>query len=73
MKISGAVTGTTIGMVSVIGFTPDIFFNSIAGRIIESNPGIGGYHNYFIFLAGFAIVGLIASIILIRRIKKPAP
>ena len=73
MQISGTVTGTTVGLVSIIGFTPDIFFNSIAGRIIDASPGYQGYQNFFLFLACFAGVGLIATSILAYRIKSRNP
>ena len=70
MKISGNLTGTTVGLVSVIGYTPDVFFNSIGGRILDATPGIEGYHNFFLFLSSFAIIGLMAAIFLTRRIRK---
>lgn len=63
-KISGAVTGTMVGVVSVIGFTPDIFFNSIGGRILDASPGITGYHHLFFFLLGFSIIGMVATMML---------
>ena len=60
-KISGAVTGTMVGVVSVIGYTPDIFFNSIGGRILDASPGVAGYHHLFFFLLGFSIIGMVAT------------
>jgi nitrate/nitrite transporter NarK len=54
------LTGTTIGVVSLAGFTPEIFFAPIAGRILDHSPGLQGHQNYFWFLAGVALLGLIA-------------
>jgi nitrate/nitrite transporter NarK len=54
------VTGAAVGMVSLIGYTPDIFFAAIAGRILDANPGVQGHHNYFLFLAGIMLAGLVA-------------
>lgn len=68
-NVSGNLTGTTVGLISLIGFTPDIFFNSIAGRILDASPGIEGYHNFFLFLSIFAVLGLIATLVLTRRAK----
>jgi nitrate/nitrite transporter NarK len=62
-------TGTAIGLISVIGFTPDVFFNSMAGRILDNNPGIIGYQNYFITLALFSLAGLVAILLLKRKSK----
>ena len=54
------LTGAAVGMVSVIGYTPDIFFAPIAGRILDANPGVDGHHNYFLFLAGIMLAGIVA-------------
>ena len=51
-KVPKDLTGTTVGLVSLIGFTPDIFFNSIAGRIIDANPGGQGFAYFYLFLVG---------------------
>ncbi len=53
--LTGAVTGT----VSFIGFTPEIFFAPITGRILDATPGVGGHQHYFLFLAAVAAVGVI--------------
>ena len=39
-KVNSNVTGTAAGVISFIGFTPDIFFGSISGRILDANPGV---------------------------------
>lgn len=68
-NISGSLTGTTVGLISVVGFTPDIFFNSIAGRILDASPGLAGYHNFYMFLGLFAALGMVATFMLARRSK----
>jgi len=65
-KIASNVTGTAVGLISVIGFTPDIFFAPIAGRILDASPGVTGLQNYFLMLSGFAIIGMLASLMLAR-------
>ncbi len=52
------MTGAAAGLVSFVGFTPEIFFAPITGRILDANPGLVGHQNYFLFLAGVAIVGI---------------
>ncbi len=54
------LTGTTVGFISMVGYTPDIFFAPIGGRILDANPGIVGHQNYFLFLAGTALLGLLS-------------
>ena len=73
-KVAGYLTGTAVGLISVIGYTPDVFFNSLAGRIIDANPGILGHQHFYMVLAGFSVLGLIATILVshakLRRGKK---
>lgn len=58
------LTGTTVGLVSLVGFTPDVFFHSIAGRILDANPGEKGFNLFFLFLIGFAVIGILATMLL---------
>jgi hypothetical protein len=60
------LTGTVTGMVSFVGYTPEIFFAPVTGRILDATPGIGGHQNYFMFLAGVAAVGIIVVVLLLR-------
>jgi len=55
------ITGTTIGIVSFVGFTPEIFFGAISGRILDANPGLEGHQNYFIFLTIIALIGIFTT------------
>jgi Na+/melibiose symporter-like transporter len=68
-KIPMAVTGTAIGAISLIGFTPDIFVGPVMGYLLDSSPGKTGHEHVFIMLAFFAAIGLLISV-LFRRILK---
>lgn len=70
-KTAANLTGTAVGLISVIGYTPDAFFNSITGRILDANPGAKGHQNFYLFLAAFSVLGLLATIILYYIKKKP--
>ncbi len=63
------LTGAAVGLISLVGYTPDIFFGPISGRILDANPGRVGFQNYFMFLASIAVVGLlmVAWLIWLRR------
>ena len=52
------ITGAAVGMISLIGYTPEIFFAPIAGRILDATPGAGGHLNLFMFLACIAACGV---------------
>ena len=69
--VPAAVTGTAVGFVSVIGYTPDIFVTLVAGILIDRSPGLAGHQQFYLFLAAFALIGLIASMALARRANKP--
>jgi sugar phosphate permease len=72
-KTPAHVTGAATGLVSVIGYTPDVFFASVGGRILDANPGLVGHQNYFLFLACIAGFGLLATaaLILLNRYRNP--
>jgi hypothetical protein len=45
-------------MISLVGYTPEIFFAPIAGRILDATPGAGGHLNLFLFLAAISACGV---------------
>jgi nitrate/nitrite transporter NarK len=67
-KVPLAVTGSAVGVVSVIGYTPDIFVAYVAGRFNDAAPGLAGHQHFFMFLAAFAALGLVASIAFERTV-----
>jgi sugar phosphate permease len=56
------LTGAAVGLVSLIGYTPEIFFAPISGRILDANPGLVGFQHYFLFLAAIAALGVIVVV-----------
>ena len=69
-KISGKLTGTAVGLISVIGYTPDAFFNSLAGRILDASPGLEGYQHFYMVLAVFSVIGMVATVVLSNTKKN---
>ena len=67
---SKARDASIISIISVVGFTPDFFFGAVTGRILDRTPGIGGFHDYFLFLAGVAAVGLLVVVWLLRQRRR---
>lgn len=62
--------GTAIGVISVIGFLPDAFLQTIWGGILDANPGESGFKMMFSILIVFCMVGFILTVILQRSIAK---
>ena len=63
-----AVTGTAVGVVSFIGFTPDVFVAYIGGVLLDRSPGLVGHQHFFLLLAAFAAIGVITSYVLMRML-----
>jgi len=70
-KIPLAVTGTAIGFISIVGYTPDIFAGLVMGYFLDANKGAIGLQHTFGVMGVFTFVGLIASWLFYRHsIKK---
>ena len=54
-------TGTAVGVISVSGYSPDIFSGPMIGYFLENFEGKAGYQYVFLILAGFSLIGGIAS------------
>lgn len=63
-NIQTKMMGTAVGIVSAVGFMPDIFFAPLTGRILDGNPGLIGYQYVYFLLSGIACVGLLTALIL---------
>ena len=70
VKIPVILTGTAVGLVSVIGYTPDIFMGPVIGYFLDNYPGSKGYQCVFAIIAVFALVGFISSFAILKNTKK---
>lgn len=61
-----SVTGTAAGVISIVGFTPDIFMPLLGGILLDRYPGAEGYRLFFLTVAGICLMGLVATILLHR-------
>lgn len=52
------ITGATVGLISVVGYTPDFFFPWLTGVIVDAGGGFEGFRNLFILLAATAATGV---------------
>jgi sugar phosphate permease len=56
------VTGLATGLISMIGFTPDIFMPLVGGLLLDRLPTIEGYRVFFLVVAGICTLGLAAAL-----------
>tara|TARA_B110000967_G_scaffold112918_1_gene115532 strand:- start:647 stop:1942 length:1296 start_codon:yes stop_codon:yes gene_type:complete len=61
-RVPLVLTGTAVGVISVVGYTPDIFASPVIGYLLDTYPGIVGHQYVFSMLVVFSIVGLWASL-----------
>ena len=58
--------GTAIGLVSTLGYLPEILCPLFAGKLLDQYPGAQGYTLYFTGIIGVAVVGALASAIWVK-------
>ncbi|WP_426807796.1 nitrate/nitrite transporter [Pseudomonas sp. WOUb67] len=66
------VTGLAIGIISLVGYSPDVFLPLLNGWITDHYPGFLGYQIYFSYVVGIGLLGVIATFLLNKRIKAKA-
>ena len=64
------LTGTLVGIISVVGFTPDIFMSLFNGYMLGENPTIIEYQHLFTTFTIIPIVGLLAALGFRKSISK---
>jgi sugar phosphate permease len=63
-------TGTAVGIMSLTGYTPDIFAGPMMGYFLDTYPGELGHQFSFGALSIFSVIGGIAAIVFNRISKK---
>ena len=70
-KIPLTLTGTAVGLISLIGYTPDVFAGPAYGMLLDAHPGEElGHQNVFWMLSVFALIGGVAAFIYHRKYGK---
>ncbi len=64
------LTGTAVGIISLIGYTPDIFAGPAMGYLLDNSPGVEGHQHVFWMLALFSFIGGIAAWYYFRLYRK---
>ncbi|MEX2489307.1 MAG: MFS transporter [Pseudomonadales bacterium] len=63
-KVPIVLTGTAVGVISTISYTPDIFAFPLVGWFLDEFGASLGYQYYFRILAGTAVAGLLLTMLL---------
>jgi nitrate/nitrite transporter NarK len=69
-QIPLVLTGTAVGLISLIGYTPDIFAGPAMGYLLDNSPGAKGHQHVFWMLALFYFIGGITAWYYFRLYRK---
>jgi len=70
LNIPSHLVGTTVGIVSLVGFLPDMFFGTLTGYLIDNNEGAVGYNYVFMFTGTAMLIGSACSLYCYFRSKR---
>ena len=69
MRIPVHLTGIAAGIVSFLGYTPDVFFSKLAGIWLDT-AGTAGFTYIWIYAIACCVIGVIACLFAYRYAKK---
>jgi sugar phosphate permease len=69
-SIPQALTGTAVGLISFIGYTPDIFMGPLIGVLLDNYPNPLNFQYVFGVTALFSMIGFIACLLFIKWNRK---
>lgn len=70
VKVPRDITGSAMSIGSFVGYLPGAFMYAVYGGILDKVPGVAGYRIVFLVMAGFAVVGCLLSLYILKVIKK---
>ena len=68
-----ALTGTAVGLVSDVGYLPDIYMAPLMGWLLDGGPGVTGHVWVFAVSVGFAVVGGVGAWAIARKSPPLGP
>ncbi len=71
-KVSNSVKGLAIGLISFVGYAPDVYLPKLNNFLLAAYPGKTGYAIYYLVIAGMGVLGAIAALILKRLVEQKA-
>ena len=64
------LSGSAAGLISTVGYLPEIFISLVAGFTLDANPGVTGYQKYFTFVVIMLVVGAVLAFAWMKFTKK---
>lgn len=60
-NVSNSIKGLAIGLISLLGYSPDVYLPLLSNYLFENYPGKQAYEIYFNIIAGMGILGALAA------------
>ncbi|KLU62738.1 inner membrane protein YihN [Peptococcaceae bacterium CEB3] len=70
VRVPEHVSGTAAGLISVVGYFPEIFLYTLVGKMVDNNPGVVGYRHIWLFMIACAIIGAVSTAALYKINKN---
>ena len=69
-NIPYSITGISVGIISLIGYFPDVIIGPVFGYLLGNSNNLSDYQNCFIFLFIISLFGLISSLVLPKKVLR---
>jgi MFS family permease len=70
VKMPKHLAGASSGVISLVGYAPDMFIYLVIGSIMTNMGNAFGYRLNFILMTVFSVIGFFCCVILMQMIKK---
>jgi sugar phosphate permease len=70
VKMPKHLAGASSGVISLVGYAPDMFIYLVIGAVMTSMGNAFGYRLNFILMTIFSVIGFACCLVLMRMIKK---
>ncbi|MDR0388028.1 MAG: MFS transporter, partial [Treponema sp.] len=70
VKMPKHLAGASSGVISLVGYAPDMFIYLVIGSIMTSMGNAFGYRLNFILMTVFSVIGFVCCLILMRMIRR---
>ena len=64
------LAGTASGVISLVGYAPEIFLYTVSGNIVDNGVGLSGYRTCFVWMVILAAIGAASAMLLLKLNAK---
>lgn len=64
------LAGTASGVISLVGYAPEIFLYTLSGKIVDNATGLNGFRTCFTIMVVLSVIGFVVAMALLKLNKK---